>query len=211
MSNDLEGFFHPKTVALIGATDNPLKPGAAILENLSHYRGAVFPVNPKHQTLLGRRCYPSVASVPDEIDLAIVALPAGLVEQELARLHDKGVRRAIVISSGFAEAGGPGIDLQKRLSETAKSFGIRIIGPNALGIFNTDNGFDSFFVSRHRVSRPAAGRLSIISQSGAVTVLLVQAVARHDIALAKGVNYEDGLDIDAADGVDYFADDPQTG
>lgn len=211
MSNDLDGFFHPKTVALIGATDNPLKPGAAILENLSHYRGAVFPVNPKHQTLLGLRCYPSVTSVPDEIDLAIVALPAGLVEQELARLHDKGISRAIVISSGFAEAGGPGIDLQKRLSETAKSFGIRIIGPNALGIFNTDNGFDSFFVSRHRVSRPAAGRLSIISQSGAITVILMEAFARDDIGIAKAVNYGNRLDIDDADCLDYFADDPQTG
>ena len=111
MSNDLDGFFHPGAVALIGATDHPLKPGAAILENLSHYRGAVYPVNPRHERLLGLRCYPAVTSVPGEIDLAIVALPAGLVEQEFERLHEKGIRRAIVVSSGFAEEpGGPDRD-----------------------------------------------------------------------------------------------------
>jgi acyl-CoA synthetase (NDP forming) len=210
MPHDLDGFFHPRTVALIGATDNPLKPGTAILENLSRFRGAVFPVNPGHETLLGRRCYPSISSVPGEIDLAIVALPAPFVEQELERLREKGIRRAILISSGFAEAGGPGIGLQKRLAETAKRCGIRVIGPNALGVFNTDNGLDSFFVSRHRVSLPAAGRLSIISQSGAITVILMEAFARDDIGIAKAVNYGNRLDIDDADCLDYFADDLQT-
>jgi acyl-CoA synthetase (NDP forming) len=211
MSHDLDGFFHPGAVALIGATDHPLKPGAAILENLSHYRGAVYPVNPRHERLLGLRCYPSITSVPGEIDLAIVALPAGLVEQEFERLHEKGIRRAIVVSSGFAEAGGSGVGLQERLAEVAKRRGIRVIGPNALGVFNTANGLDSFFVSRHRVSRPPAGRLSVVSQSGAITVILMEALARDDIGIAKAVNYGNRLDIDDADCLDYFADDPHTG
>ncbi len=211
MPHDLDGFFHPKTVALIGATDNPLKPGTSILENLSLFRGAVFPVNPKHETLLGQRCYPSIAAVPEAIDLAIVALPARLVEQEIERLHEKGIRRAILVSSGFAEAGEAGLGMQKRLAETTLRYGIRVIGPNALGVYNTDNGLDSFFVSRHRVSRPAAGRLSIISQSGAITVILMEALARDDIGIAKAVNYGNRLDIDDADCLDYFADDPQTG
>jgi acyl-CoA synthetase (NDP forming) len=211
MVHDLHGFFYPNTVALIGATDKPTKPGAAILENLSQFNGAVFPVNPKHGTLLGHRCYPSVRDIPGPIDLAIVALPAGLVEQELDALHEKGIRRTIIISSGFAEAGDEGIAMQKRIAEKTKQHGIRVIGPNCLGVYNTDNGLDSFFVSRERVSRPATGRLSIISQSGALTVILMEALARDGMGIAKAVNYGNRLDVDDADALDYLADDPRTG
>ena len=211
MAHDLHGFFYPTSVALIGATDNPLKPGTAILENLAHFKGAVFPVNPKHETLLGHRCYPSVAAIPDEIDLAIIALPAMLVEQELDAVHAKGIRRIILISSGFAEAGEDGLRMQQRIGAKTKQMGIRVIGPNALGVYNTDNGLDSFFVSRERVSRPVPGRLSIISQSGAITVILMEALARDGLGIAKAVNYGNRLDVDDADALDYFADDAQTG
>ncbi|MGE5173111.1 MAG: acetate--CoA ligase family protein [Betaproteobacteria bacterium] len=211
MSHELHDFFYPRTIALIGATDTITKPARAILENLAHFNGAVFPVNPKHETLLGHRCYPSITAVPEKIDLAIVALPAPLVEQEIGRLHEKGIRRAILVSSGFAEAGEAGINMQKRIAEATKRFGIRIIGPNALGVYNTDNGLDSFFVSRERVTRPAQGRLSIISQSGAISVILMEALARDGMGIAKAVNYGNRLDIDDADCLDYFTDDPQTG
>ncbi len=211
MPHDLHDFFYPKTVALIGATDKPTKPGTAILENLSHFNGAVFPVNPKHETLLGHRCYPSIKDIPEEIDLAIVALPAPLVEAELAALKEKGLRRIIIISSGFAEAGEEGRRMQVRIKETAKQYGMRVIGPNALGVYNTDNGLDSFFVSRERVSRPMAGRLSIISQSGAITVILMEALARDGMGIAKAINYGNRLDVDDADALEYLADDPQTG
>ena len=211
MPQDLHDFFYPRTVALIGATDKRDKPGTAILENLSHFHGAVYPVNPKHETLLGHRCYPSIMDVPDEIDLAIIALPAALVEQELDAIHRKNIKRVILISSGFAEAGAGGMEMQQRIADRAKQYGIRVIGPNALGVYNTDNGLDSFFVSRERVSRPAAGRLSIISQSGAITVILMEALSRDGIGLAKAVNYGNRLDVDEADALDYLADDPQTG
>ncbi len=211
MPHDLHGFFYPRTVALIGATDKPTKPGTAILENLSHFNGAVYPVNPKHETLLGHRCYASIKAVPEEIDLAIIALPAALVEQEIDHLSEKGIRRIILISSGFAEAGAEGVRMQKRIAEKTKRYGIRVIGPNALGVYNTDNGLDSFFVSRERVSRPAIGRLSIISQSGAITVILMEALARDGIGISKAVNYGNRLDVDDADALDYFADDPKTG
>jgi acyl-CoA synthetase (NDP forming) len=148
--------------------------------------------------------------VPEEIDLAVVALPAQLVEQELERLNAKGIRRAILISSGFSEAGEAGAAMQQRIAEKANRYGIRVIGPNALGVYNTDNGLDSFFVSRERVSRPGPGRLSIISQSGAITVILMEALARDGIGIAKAVNYGNRLDIDDADCLDYFADDPKT-
>lgn len=211
MFHDLHSFFYPNTVALIGATDNIAKPGRSILENLAHFSGAVYPVNPKHQTLLGHHCYPSISAVPDEIDLAIIALPAPLVEQEIVRLHEKGVRHAILISSGFAEAGAAGIEMQQRIAQKSRLYGIRVIGPNALGVYNTDNGLDSFFVSRERVSRPVPGRLSVISQSGAITVILMEALARDGIGIAKAVNYGNRLDIDDAEALDYFTDDPKTG
>ncbi|HEX9020055.1 MAG TPA: CoA-binding protein [Nitrospirota bacterium] len=211
MAHDLHDFFYPKTVALIGATDKPAKPGTAILENLSHFNGAVYPVNPKHETLLGHRCYPSIKAIPEKIDLAVVALPARLVEQEIVPIGEQGIRRIILISSGFAEAGEEGAGMQKRIAEKAKRYGIRVIGPNALGVYNTDNGLDSFFVSRERVSRPSTGRLSIISQSGAITVILMEALARDGMGIAKAVNYGNRLDVDEADALDYLAGDPQTG
>jgi acyl-CoA synthetase (NDP forming) len=211
MPHDLDEFFYPRTVALIGATDKATKPGRAILENLSHFNGAVYPVNPQHATLLGHHCYPSIAEVPEEIDLAIVALPAPLVEHEIDALKAKGIRKLIIISSGFAETGDAGVQMQKRIAEKIKQYGMRLIGPNALGIYNTDNGLDSFFVSRERVSRPDAGRLSIISQSGAITVILMEAFARDGIGIAKAVNYGNRLDVDDADCLDYFAGDQQTG
>lgn len=211
MPHDLHAFFYPRTVALIGATDNPAKPGTAILENLDHFNGAVYPVNPKHGTLLGHRCYPSIAAVPEDIDVAIIALPAPLVEQELEAVHAKGIRSVIMVSSGFGEAGEAGAQMQKRIAERSKQYNIRVIGPNALGVYNTENGLDSFFVSRERVSRPAPGRLSIISQSGAITVILMEALARDGMGIAKAVNYGNRLDIDDADCLDYLADDPQTG
>ncbi len=211
MHSELEGFFYPKTVALIGATDKATKPGKAILENLSHFNGAVYPVNPKRETLLGHRCFASVAEVPEEIDLAIVALPATLVEREVDALKEKGVRKLVIISSGYAEAGDPGAQVQRRIAEKIRQYGMRVIGPNALGIFNTDNGLDTFFVSRERVSRPVAGRLSIISQSGAIAVILMEALARDGIGIAKAVNYGNRIDVDDADCLDYLADDPKTG
>jgi len=211
MLHDLHGFFYPRTVALIGATDKRDKPGTAILENLAHFRGAVYPVNPKHETLLGHRCYRSLMAIPDEIDLAIVALPAALVERALDEVYAKGIKRAILISSGFAEAGEEGRLMQQRIAGKTKEYGIRVIGPNALGIYNTENGLDSFFVSRERVSRPVSGRLSIISQSGAIAVILMEALARDGMGIAKAVNYGNRLDVDDADALDYLADDPQTG
>ena len=209
-SEDLHNFFYPRTVALIGATDKTAKPARAILENLAHFKGAVYPVNPKHATLLGHRCFPSVKNIPDKIDLAVIALSAHLVEPEIQALAAKGVQNVIIISSGFAEAGDAGVQLQKRIALDIRGSGMRIIGPNALGIYNTDNGLDTFFVSRERVSRPHGGRISIVSQSGAIAVILMEALCRDGIGIAKVVNYGNRLDVDDADCIEYLADDPQT-
>ncbi len=211
MPHVLDSFFYPRTVALIGATDKPTKPGRAILENLSDFNGIVYPVNPKHETLLGKRCYPSIRDVPGPVDLAVIALPALLVEQEMKAVQAAGIKNVVIISSGFAESGEIGLHEQQRIREEIRKAGIRVVGPNALGIYNTDNGLDTFFVSQERVSRPPRGRLSIVSQSGAITVILMEALARDGMGIAKAVNYGNRLDIDDADCLDYLADDPLTG
>ncbi len=210
-SDDLNNFFYPRTVALIGATDKPAKPGRAILENLDQFNGVVYPVNPKHSMLLGHRCFASVKDIPDKIDLAVIALPAPLVEAEIGALAATGVRKVIIISSGFSEAGAAGVPMQKRIAEIIKRSGMRVVGPNALGIYNSENGLDTFFVSRERVSRPLGGRISIVSQSGAITVILMEALSRDGIGIAKAVNYGNRVDVDDADCLEYLAADPQTG
>lgn len=211
MPHDLHDFFYPGTVALIGATDTPNKPGRAVLENLASFEGTVFPVNPKHRELLGRRCYATVKDIPGKIDLAIVVVPSTFAEQVMGELRDKGVRRVILVSAGFAEAGEEGLRRQERIKAMIRKENIRVIGPNALGVFNTENGLDSFFVSRQRVSKSGPGRLSIVSQSGAITVILTEAMARDGIGIAKAINYGNRIDVDDADALDYFADDPKTG
>ncbi len=211
MPSVLDSFFYPRTVALIGATDKPTKPGRAILENLSNFKGLVYPVNPRHEMLLGKRCYPSIRDVPGPVDLAVLALPALLVEPEIKAVQAAGIKNVVIISSGFAESGETGLQEQQRIRETIRTAGIRVVGPNALGIYNTDNGLDTFFVSQERVSRPPRGRLSIVSQSGAITVILMEALARDGMGIAKAVNYGNRLDIDEADCLDYLADDPLTG
>ena len=129
----------------------------------------------------------------------------------MGELRDKGVRRVILVSAGFAEAGEEGLRRQERIKAMIQKENIRVIGPNALGVFNTENGLDSFFVSRQRVSKSGPGRLSIVSQSGAITVILMEALARDGIGIAKAINYGNRIDVDDADALDYFADDPKTG
>src|SRR5436190_115144 len=132
----LDVFFAPKSVAVIGATENPGTVGRTLLWNLmtSPFGGTVYPVNPKRSSVLGMKAYPSVTAIPEEVDLAVIVTPPPSIPGIIRECGENGVQGAIVISAGFKEIGPGGAALEKQLLEAAQQAGIRVIGPNCLGV-----------------------------------------------------------------------------
>jgi acetyltransferase len=136
----MEFFFKPKGIALIGATPNPLKGGNAILKNItSGYKGPVYPVNPRYTEIDNITCYASVAEVPDPVDLAIVFVPGQFVSQVVRDCADRGIKGVMIESSGFAESGKQGQMMQQELTAFARKAGIRLWGPNCMGLVDAVN------------------------------------------------------------------------
>ena len=162
----LDVFFSPKTVALIGATENPGSVGRTLLWNLmtSPFGGTVYPVNPKRASVLGVRAYKSVTDIPEEIDLAVIVTPPPSIPALIKECGENGVHGAIVISAGFKEIGPEGAVLEQKLLEEARAANIRIIGPNCLGVMSPLSGMNATFATT--IARP--GSVGFISQSGAL-------------------------------------------
>jgi acetate---CoA ligase (ADP-forming) len=209
-SEQLKAIFAPRSVAVIGASAKPQSLGRAVFANLlfAGYNGCVYPVNTKTKSVLGVRAYPSVLDVPDDVDLAVVLVPAGLVPQVLKDAGSKGCKGAIVISAGFQEVGGEGIDREHRLQEIAEEFGMAVIGPNCFGVINTDPAVSlNATFSRNF---PLAGKIAFISQSGAVGVAALEYAAAEKIGFSKFVSIGNKADIHENHILEALADDPQT-
>src|ERR1035441_3246241 len=162
----LDVFFSPKTVAVIGATENLNTVGRTVLWNLvtSPFGGTVYPVNPKRPSVLGIKAYPSIAEVPEEVDLAVIVTPPPSIPGIIKDCGEHGVRGAVVISAGFKEIGPEGAALEQRLLEEAQAAEIRVIGPNCLGVMSPLSGLNATFATT--IARP--GSVGFISQSGAL-------------------------------------------
>ncbi|MCI4436783.1 MAG: CoA-binding protein, partial [Ignisphaera sp.] len=146
-------FFNPQSVAIVGATPKEGKVGRVILENfIKKFKGRIYPINPHYEEIMGLKCYKSVKDVPEVPDLVVVAVPAPGVPQAVREAAEKGVKAAVIISGGFSETGTPeGIRLENELREIVKTYGIRIIGPNGLGVFDNYSGIDTFFLPEERM------------------------------------------------------------
>lgn len=180
----LDAIFRPRSIALVGATDRENSVGRAVLENLlGGFRGEVFPVNPKARDLLGRHAFPSLADLPSPPDLAIIAVPSPHVPGVLADCGRLGIRGAVVLSAGFKECGSEGAGLEKALRDAAQAHGLSVIGPNCLGVINTDPevGLNATFARRV----PKAGPISFLSQSGALGVYALEYAASHDFGIRR--------------------------
>lgn len=206
----LAAFFSPSSIAVVGASESKSKISGVILKSLlDSFGGAIYPVNPKYTEVMGRKCYPSVEAIGSPVDIAIYALSAEAVPKAL--LGSGGlVKGAIVISGGFGEVGREGAAIEKALKEASRSTGIRVIGPNCMGIYDTISGLDTFFIPRERVKRPSRGSLSIISQSGSFAVTAMDELASDGIGIARVVSYGNKSDVDEADCLEFLADDPET-
>jgi acetyl coenzyme A synthetase (ADP forming)-like protein len=206
----LKTIFAPRSVAVIGASAKAQSLGRAVFANLlfAGYSGCVYPINTKAKSVLGVRAYPSVLDVPDEVDLAVVLVPAGMVPQVLRDAGRKGCKGAIVISAGFKEIGGGGIELEHQLQAIAHSFGMAVVGPNCFGVINTDPAV-SLNATFSR-SFPLTGKIAFISQSGAVGVAALEYAAGRRIGFSKFVSIGNKADTHENHMLEALADDPMT-
>jgi acetyl coenzyme A synthetase (ADP forming)-like protein len=206
----LRPFFHPQSVAVIGASRDPKSIGFRLLEALTtnQFRGSVYPVNPKATEIAGVRVYPSLRSVLGPIDLALIAVPRDKVLSVVDECAAKGVRALVVITAGFAEVGADGAALQKQLLEKVRQHGMRMIGPNCFGVLNTDpnvrlNGtFTSLF--------PSPGRVAMSSQSGALGIAALTGARRFHLGISSFVSVGNKADVSTNDLLQYWEEDPST-
>jgi len=202
----LDVFFKPRRVAIIGATDKPHTVGRALLSNLkeSWPKDQVLPVNPRHDSLLGLRCYRNIAEAGKNIDLAVIATPAQTVPHLIGECAAAGVGGAIVISAGFRETGAAGVALEQEI--TARRGSMRIIGPNCVGLMNPHNGLNASFAS----SIAIPGSVGFISQSGALCTAILDWSRREMVGFSAFVSIGSMLDVGWGDLIQYLGDDPAT-
>jgi acetyltransferase len=203
-----DAMFQPKTVAVIGATERSGSVGRALLENLIHnpFGGTVFPVNPNRPNILGIKTYPKIEAVPEQVDLAVIVTPAPSVPDLIGACVEAKVRAAIVISAGFREIGVAGAELERRIVEQAQRGGLRVIGPNCLGIMRPPTGLNATFASG--MARP--GSIGFLSQSGALGTAILDWSLREDVGFSVFASLGSMIDVGWADLIDYLADDPNT-
>jgi len=208
--DSIEKFFRAKSVAIIGASTRPKKLGYELLRNVSQYgyKGAIYPINPNAQEILGIKCYPNILSVPGKIDLAVFVLQANLIPTLLEECKQKNVKHIIIVTGGFKETGNQ--LLEDQVKKFAKKHGIRIIGPNCLGIFDSRSKLDTFFHPHERMIRSAPGPLSFITQSGTFGCAILEMAAESAIGLSKIVSYGNRVDVDEADLIQFLGKDEDT-
>jgi acetyltransferase len=204
----LDAIFAPKAVAVIGATEKTGSVGRTLLWNLisNPFGGTVFPVNPKRASVLGIKAYPSIAAVPEPIDLAVVVTPAPTVPGVISECVDAGIKGAIIISAGFKEVGKQGIQLEQQILEQARRNHIRVIGPNCLGVMSPVNGLNATFANG--MARP--GNVAFISQSGALCTSILDWSVRENVGFSAFISIGSMLDVNWGDLIYYLGDDPAT-
>jgi acetyl coenzyme A synthetase (ADP forming)-like protein len=207
----LDAILRPRSIAVIGASRKPNTIGYQILENLVRhgYAGAVYPVNPTAAAVHSIRAYPSVEAVPDEVDMAVIVVPKQHVVEAAEACGRKGVKGLVVISAGFAEVGGSGVERQKALMEIVRRYGMRLVGPNCMGVLNTapDRSMNATFAP----TMPPAGPVSFMSQSGAMGVTILDYAKEYGIGISQFVSVGNKPDVSGNDLIQYWADDERTG
>jgi acetyltransferase len=206
--NPLDKIFAPKSVALIGATEKHGTVGRTILWNLisSPFGGTIYPINPNRPSVLGIKAYPSIAAVPEQVDLAVFCTPAPSIPGLIKECVDMGVPGAIVISAGFKEIGPEGAALEAQIMEHARKGNMRLIGPNCLGLMNPHTGLNATFAAD--IAKP--GNVGFISQSGALCTAVLDWSFRENVGFSAFVSVGSMLDVDWGDLIYYLGDDPKT-
>lgn len=209
-ASSLRPLFRPDTVAVVGASRDPGKVGHRIFRSLldADFRGTVHPVNPEADQVESVRAYPSVAEVPDEVELAVVAVPAPAVAEVVEACGEAGVEALVVISAGFAETGDEGRRMQDEVLERVRAHGMRMVGPNCLGLISTDP--DVRLNASFAPSMPPPGRAALCSQSGALGIAVIASARRVSLGLSTFVSVGNKADVTADHLLEYWQEDPST-
>ncbi|ODS32901.1 MAG: acetyl-CoA synthase [Candidatus Scalindua rubra] len=208
----LEKFFNPKSVAVIGATENPQNVTSTIIKNLIEmgFEGRLVPVNPRHKEVFGLKCYSSLLDIEEQIDLTVIAVPSNFVPEVLHQQATCGIKNAIVVSGGFAELGDEGAVLEERIKSICREGDVRIIGPNCIGVLDNYSNFSTSFLPWARVKRPAKGHLSILSQSGSFAICVLDILTQEGIGVSKIVSYGNRADVGESELIEYLTGDEST-
>jgi acetyl coenzyme A synthetase (ADP forming)-like protein len=198
--------FLPRAIAVVGASADPRKVGYAALRNLLSFKGALYPINPKRDEILGRRAYPSLSAIPGPVEMAVIAVPAELVPGVIAEAGSAGVRLAVILSAGFRESGEAGRLLEEQVMANARAAGIRVVGPNCLGVMLPPYGINTTF---DPVS-PKSGTIAFISQSGAVITMVVDWSLPEEIGFSVVISVGNQADLTFQDYLKFAEQDANT-
>jgi acetyl coenzyme A synthetase (ADP forming)-like protein len=206
----IESILSPKSIAVVGATNRPESVGNAVFRNILNagYQGVLYPVNPKAAYIHSVKAYPRLEEVPDEIDMAVIIVPAETVPSIVEEAAEKKVKGLIVMSAGFKEVSGHGVELESRLKKLVIEHGLRLVGPNCLGIINTSEKvrMNASFATR----MPKAGNIAFISQSGALCSAVLDFAESRNIGFSKFISFGNKADVNEIDLLQYLKHDPDT-
>jgi acetyl-CoA synthetase (ADP-forming) len=201
----LDYFFKPKTIAVVGASNNPLKLGYDVFKNLKGYKGRVYPVNTREEFVQGEKAYRSVTEIPDKIDLVVVIVPKQHVKKVVEDCTRKGVKGIIIITGGFGETGEKGKKEEDEVVKIARRGGSRIIGPNCVGVMDTWSGLNATFIMNAK-----KGDIAFISQSGALGAGIIYKTIKEEIGFSKFISIGNMADVDFGELIEYLSLDSET-
>ena len=210
MKKGLDAIFSPESVAVIGASTTPGKVGHDIFLNVLRggFKGVIFPVNPKARSVVSVKAYPSILDIPDTVDLSFIILPPKLALEAVKQSIEKEVGGIVIVSAGFREVGGEGAKIEQEIASLCKEAGVRLVGPNCLGVINPlDNVRLNASFSRRM---PESGKISFISQSGALCTAVLDFAADREFGFSKFISIGNKADVDEVDLMEYFYNDPDT-
>lgn len=207
-----EHLLNPKSIAIIGASKDEKKIGNVVLKNLLYYgyKGKIYPVNPKNETIFGFKTYQSIKDIDDEIDLAVITLPANLVPDSVKECVEKEVKYVIAIAGGFSETGEKGAELERKILEYIKNSNTRLIGPNTVGVYLPRAKVSTALTLPDRTALPGEGNLAFISQSGALGLLTMDTISEYGIGVSAFINLGNRIDLSEIELLDYFKNDENT-
>ncbi len=222
--SQMDLFFNPKSVAVVGASKHINKAGNVIFSNFAEnkrrgiFKGEIYPVNPNEERVLGYKCYPSLKKVPDDVESVVIVVPSKYVPEVMSDAGERGVSVAVIISAGFSEIGNN--QLEEQVMGIAGKFGVRVLGPNCLGVFDSYTGVDMLFLPETKVTdagdvmvatpRPMQGPITFVSQSGAFGAAALDYLTGRQIGISKFVSFGNKGDVDESEMLYYLGRDEKT-
>lgn len=208
----LDALFNPDSIAIIGATPDPKRIGGRPLAYLqqNNYKGSIFPINPKYDEISGLKCYKNITEINEIIDLVIISLPKDLVLDKFKECAENGVRSVVIFSAGFGEVDEEGRKIQDKITLIAKKHGVRVLGPNCLGMFNVKKGVYATFSTILERETPLKGSIGFVSQSGAFGSHVFTLARQNQIGFSHFIATGNESDVDVADCISFLAEDDDT-